>query len=49
MHAFCTKGFGALTSAISLEDGYLWKPLFATGLWVMVVLVTSLYGSDLRQ
>jgi hypothetical protein len=49
MHAFYSGTLGVVGPITSVEDGLLWKALFAAVLWVMLTIVIVRYGGDLTK
>ena len=49
MHAFYSGTLGVVGPITSVEDGLLWKALFAAVLWVMLTIVIVRYGGNLTK
>lgn len=47
MHAFYSGTLGVVGPATSVEEGLLWKALFAAVIWVMLATVVVRYGGEL--
>lgn len=49
MHAFYSGTLGVVGPTTSVEEGLLWKALFAAMLWAMLTVVIIRYGGDLSR
>jgi hypothetical protein len=49
MHAFYSGTLGVVGPTTSVEEGLLWKALFAALLWIMLTTVIIRYGSELSR
>ena len=49
MHAFYSGTLGVLGPTTSVEEGLLWKALFAAALWIMLTVVIIRYGGELSR
>ncbi|HRQ38610.1 MAG TPA: type II CAAX endopeptidase family protein [Chloroflexota bacterium] len=49
MHAFYSGTLGVVGPTTSVEEGLLWKALFAASLWVMLTVVVVRFGGDLSR
>lgn len=49
MHAFYSGTLGVVGPTTSVEEGLLWKALFAAALWVMLTFVIIRYGGELSR
>ncbi|MBE2225584.1 MAG: CPBP family intramembrane metalloprotease [Anaerolineae bacterium] len=49
MHAFYSGTLGVVGPSTSVEEGLLWKALFAAALWVMLTGVVIRYGGNLSR
>ena len=47
MHAFYSGTLGVVGPVTSVEEGLLWKALFAAVLWIVMVMVVVRYGGEL--
>ncbi|MEJ2751557.1 MAG: hypothetical protein P8169_02555, partial [Chloroflexota bacterium] len=48
-HAFYSGTLGVVSPTTSVEEGLLWKALFAALLWIMLTSVIIRYGSELSR
>lgn len=49
MHAFYSGTLGVVGPTTSVEEGLLWKALFAASLWAMLTVVVIRYGGELSR
>ena len=49
MHAFYSGTLGIVSPTTSIEDGLLWKALFAVLLWIVLAFVIIHYGGELSR
>jgi membrane protease YdiL (CAAX protease family) len=49
MHAFYSGTLGIVSPTTSIEEGLLWKALFAALLWVVMAFVIIRYGGELSR
>jgi len=49
MHAFYSGTLGVVSPTTSIEDGLLWKALFAALLWIVLAFVIIRYGGELSR
>ena len=49
MHAFYSGTLGVVSPITSIDDGLLWKALFAASLWVVMAVVIIRFGGELSR
>jgi hypothetical protein len=49
MHAFYSGTLGVVSPTTSIEEGLLWKALFAALLWIVMAMVIIRFGGELSK